>query len=55
MFIESKSRMYFSAVLGGKISTMLSSKNKFIEFHCVNQTSSLNFKHYNIFLAIMPV
>lgn len=43
--------MYFSTVLGEMISAMLYCKNKFIEFQCVNQTSSLNFKHYNVFFS----
>lgn len=47
--------MFFSTVLGGMISAMFYCKNKFLGFHCVNQNSSLNFKYYNVFSAIMPL
>lgn len=30
-------------------------KNKFLGFHYANQNSSLNFRYYNVFLAVMPL
>lgn len=47
--------MYFSTVLGGMISAMFYLTDKFLEFLCVNQNSSLNFKYYNVFLAILSL
>ena len=43
--------MFFSTV-SGLVYAMFHCKNKFLGFHCVNQNSSLNFKYYDVFLAI---